>query len=324
MRSDVKPTMSVNQHISLLRERGMEVDGALARQWLQNVSYYRLSGYAHFFRASDPENGDGLADNFISGTTFQDVAALYEFDRKLRTHLHDGIERLEVGLRTRLIDLLAQDGPLAYKDSSLFRPTFNHTQWMKIARRRTQRAKKHSLAIRHNAEKYGDFPIWVLMDVLDFSDASKLYEGLHLSQQTQIADSLGVHIDGTLLNRRQRRVLSHGHPLARWFEQLTVIRNAEAHHSRVWNQIFIPASTSALRTDDRFSSLPVGQSERVYGGLLLIARLLEVISPGSRWAGNTKLLIEEQFDPIQFRNTTEMGFPEGWRNMPVWNNPAGL
>lgn len=42
------------------------------------------------------------ADTFVQGSTFTEVAGLYEFDRKLRTLVHDGIERIEIALRTRV------------------------------------------------------------------------------------------------------------------------------------------------------------------------------------------------------------------------------
>ncbi len=94
----LKPAMPVAQQIALLRERGMAIDEGLARQWFANVSYYRLSAYWHPARRL---NGRGeRSDTFIDGTTFSDVAALYEADRKLRTFMHDGMERIEI---TRLV-----------------------------------------------------------------------------------------------------------------------------------------------------------------------------------------------------------------------------
>lgn len=43
------------------------------------------------------------------------MAALYEFDRKLRTLLHDAIERVEVGLRSHLSYHVGRIGPLAHE-----------------------------------------------------------------------------------------------------------------------------------------------------------------------------------------------------------------
>ncbi|WP_454942108.1 Abi family protein [Corynebacterium argentoratense] len=91
----------------------MVVDEPSATQWLNNVSYYRLSGYWCGYRVlppdTDPKNPQRL-DSFVSGTSFSDVVALYEFDRKLRTLVHNALERIEVALRARVGELLLSKG----------------------------------------------------------------------------------------------------------------------------------------------------------------------------------------------------------------------
>jgi abortive infection bacteriophage resistance protein len=176
MGGSLKPFTSIAEQIELLSSRGMVVDKQLAVQWLQRVGYYRLSAYWYPYRAI---NNAGRSDEFVAGTTFDNVAKLYEFDRKFRTLLHDGIERIEVSLRTELIETFGAKDPLAYKNSENFRPTFEHQQWLETVSRRVERARRHSEAIRHYDRKYsGELPIWVLTDVLDFSDLSRMYEAL--------------------------------------------------------------------------------------------------------------------------------------------------
>lgn len=90
MEEQVKEPTTVEQQLVLLRERGMAVDAELARQWFRSVSYYRLSGYWYPYRVpveSDPRKPVRL-DEFVEGTTFSEIAGLYEFDRKLRTLGH--------------------------------------------------------------------------------------------------------------------------------------------------------------------------------------------------------------------------------------------
>ena len=85
----VKKLATVDQQLDLLRSCGMEIDEPLVRQWLANVSYYRLSGYWYAYRVlltlDDPKNLIRL-DHFEDGIKFTDIAALYEFDRKMCTH----------------------------------------------------------------------------------------------------------------------------------------------------------------------------------------------------------------------------------------------
>lgn len=227
----LKSATTVAEQIDLLRSRGLIVDEDLARQWLTYVSYYRLSAY--WYPAREFKANYQRADSFYPGTSFADVVALYETDRKLRTLVHDGLERVEVALRTRIGELLCNPDPLGYTDSSRFRPSFRHHEWMKTAQKRIERAGKNNEAIKHYGEKYDDkYPFWVLSEVLDFADISRLFEGLTTKDQRSIAEELGFIVQIDALSRNQRKKVKEHSPLVRWFEQLTIIRNTCAHHGR--------------------------------------------------------------------------------------------
>lgn len=75
----IKNPTTVDEQIALMRTRGMKVNESLARQWLFSVSYYRLSGYWYSYRVlpepEDPKEPQ-RADDFVPGTTFEEVVAL--------------------------------------------------------------------------------------------------------------------------------------------------------------------------------------------------------------------------------------------------------
>ena len=319
----VKQPTTLDQQLEILRSRGMDVDESLARQWLASVSYYRLSGYWYTYRIlpipDDPRQPKRL-DEFIPGTTFAQVTALYEFDRKLRTLIHDGMERIEVAMRARIGELLVAKGTLSYKDSSLFREDFDHASWFRTAQGRVERARKRNHAIAHYAAKYDDYPFWVLADVLDFSDISQLYDGLLLDDQRAISESYGFTVDTECLNAKQKRAYYHQDPLARWLEQFTVLRNTCAHHGRVWNRYLTPASSNAFLTIEKLSSLPRGQSDWLYGALLVMAFMLTTISPGTSWPHKVRRLIETEYLPLRNHTLKEMGFPSNWQELPLWRS----
>lgn len=318
MTQPVKPFATIDEQIDVLEARGLVLDRAVAAQWSRSVGYYRLSGYWYPYR----QPGVAAAvrrDEFIEGTDFDDVVRLYEFDRKVRTLIHDGIERVEVALRSHVSCLLGAQGPLAYRNAAVFRPTFDHAGWLVTARTRVDRARRHSEPIRHHEAKYrGELPIWVLTEVLDFADVSRLYDGLFARDQWEIAERLGVTINDSALSVNQRSKARKAHPLARWLEQLTIVRNTCAHHSRVWNRSFAPVSTAGLRTIDDLRSLPEGQSERLYGAVSVLGYLLQETSPGTTWTTKVRLLIEKSFEGISSRDAAEMGFAEGWKAEPLW------
>lgn len=320
--ASTKPFTDIAGQVSILQARGMSIDPTDASQWLSNVGYYRLSGYWYNYRELDSD-GKPL-DQFRTGTSFTDATALYEFDRKLRTLLHDAIERVEVGLRSHLSYHVGRIDPLAHERAVNFRPTFDHASWLAVARRRIDRARSHSEPIRHHLERYrGSVPIWVLTEVLDFADLSKLYEGLPSRSQWAIAESLGVHIDLSQLSRRQQAKAKKAHPLIRWFEHLSILRNSCAHHARIWNRSFTPVATAALRTIPTLTSLPSGQSERVYGALALISFLLGTLAPGSSWNQKLRALVDDDFESINGHAAAELGFPDEWKQQDIWSQPCG-
>lgn len=318
----LKPPATIDEHICLLRKRGMEVDEELASQWFANVSYYRLSGYFYSYRQLLPEpdaHGHHRSDTFLDNTSFCDVACLYEFDRKLRTLLHDGIERIEVALRTQIGQVVCAEDSLAYQKNENFRDSFNLEEWQDVASHRVSRALKHNQGIAHYHAVYGDYPFWVLAEVLDFSDLSILYSGLRSAHQHAIARGLGIDIDVEVLRRNQREKFKNNHPLGRWLEQITVVRNACAHHARLWNRTVPPASTTALRTLEQMSVLPQGQSERIFGTIMVMAYMMRSISPGSTWSSKISHLITDSYLPLRNRNLSELGFPSNWHTSTIWH-----
>lgn len=315
----VKPFASIDEQIDILLARGLDLNRQIAAQWLRNVGYYRLSGYRYPYRLAGAVSAS-RRDQFTPGASLDDVVRLYEFDRKLRTLIHDGIERVEVALRSNVSYVLGERGPLSYLNAGDFRPSFDHDKWLRTARQRVNRALRHNEAVRHHEDRYrGALPIWVLTEVLDFADVSRLYDGLFVRDQWVVAERMGVQIDDVQLSRNQRRHARRNHPLARWLEQLTIVRNTSAHHSRVWNRSFAPASTAGLRTIPDLHSLPEGQSERLYGSLTVMGHLLQQTSPGTTWTAKVRSLVDESFRGIPGRHVHEMGFPESWQSEQLWS-----
>lgn len=203
MARPVKPYLQVSAQIGVLAGRGLILDQSVAAQWLTAVGYYRLSGYWYPWREFVAGQRT-RSDDFTVGTTLDNVVALYEFDRKLRTLIHDGVERVEVALRAALADYLGAIDPMAYEDTVNFRPGWDHAGWLRTVRSRVARARRTNSAIRHYNAHYVGIPVWVLVDVLDFADVSMLFEGLPASAQWAVAGRLGVDVDLSALTVNQR------------------------------------------------------------------------------------------------------------------------
>ncbi|MBF0586079.1 Abi family protein [Prosthecochloris sp. N3] len=84
-----------SDQVALLETRGMVIeDRKQAEFYLQHLNYYRLCAYWLPFEANHSTH------TFRPGTTFDAVLNLYIFDRQLRLHVLDAIERVEVSVRS--------------------------------------------------------------------------------------------------------------------------------------------------------------------------------------------------------------------------------
>lgn len=84
-----KPALTFEKQIELLESRGLRfTDKSRAANYLSNISYYRLSAYMLPLKVSG-------RDDFIDGTTFDEVLGLYlfEFDG-IKSMLWSGINAI--------------------------------------------------------------------------------------------------------------------------------------------------------------------------------------------------------------------------------------
>ena len=176
MRS-VKPYKTTQEHIQELRRRGMHLDDAQATQWLRTVGYYRLSGY--WYPCRDYSGSD--TEIFYPNTEFAHIADLYEFDRKLRTLIHDALERVEIAMRNALVEELGPLSPEAMYHPDTFSTSREKyyevlfTVQNKVKRAYGRGRREGDISVQHNLNHYGPhLSIWVLVSTLDFSDLSKI------------------------------------------------------------------------------------------------------------------------------------------------------
>lgn len=309
--NQLKAWLSVEDQIALLRRRGMHVPGdGSAEHLLSTIAYYRLSGYWYLYRQPDPDRQDRPLSTFVDGATLSEVKNLYDFDRRLKLLILSGIERIEVALRARLGHVLGSHGALCYEDPRTFRPTFLHAEWLNLAHRRVARTRKSNdeVVLHHDAHYDGLIPIWVLTDMLDFADISKLYKAMFAEDQRQISQWLNV-IPAPRASKEVRRKWASHPPLANWLENLTVVRNICAHHGRLWNRQLPPVGTPPrVRHLGVFDDIPesLHQVERVRGTISIITHLMKVIAPESTWSAEVDSLITNTFIKLPGRSTDEM------------------
>lgn len=295
-----KPPLSIEEQIRLLQSRGMTIaDPDRAARYLAHINYYRLRAY--WLPFEDKTVGGG--HHFKAGTTFNEILTIYLFDRKFRLLVMEAIERLEISFRTRFAhELSLLYGSHAYLDASLFRRTELHQQCIESLRGEINRSQE--TFIEHYRKTYDDPelpPIWAICEVMTFGQLSIWFKNLkRRSDRNAIASIYGI--DEVILGS----VMHH----------LTHVRNLTAHHCRLWNRRLIFTMTIPALPVELAGMFNRNSARNIYNTLVMLGHLLKLISPGTSWSVRMRKLIEEYVPD----KTAPMGFPEGWRDLPIWRN----
>lgn len=315
-----KPYLSPQDQVALLQKRGMQIsDTKRAEECLARIGYYRLSAYWYPFRQSrppvkgEPQNKPVVISPFRLGTKFSDCLDLYVFDKKLRLHTLDALERIEVALRTDIALLLGQHHPEAHRHAPLLHGNFtkkirnhgstDHEKWLAKMDELTTSSKEEFA--KHFKRKYPNshMPIWIAVELWDYGMLSYFFAGMRVSDQDAIARKYG---------------LSSGKTLESWIRSLNVIRNLCAHHSRVWNKplVITPAPCNPGEFPE-FEALPAQNRSRYYATALIMQFLLDKVNPLSSWGQRLVNLMNEL--PINATiDSSQAGFPKSWSDEPFW------
>lgn len=204
------------------------------------------------------------------------LGQLYEFDRRLRLCVLDGIERVEVVARTAITYALAHaNGPFAHTVQGTFKADFDHRSWCHELDLEVVKSKDNVAFLAHFERKYEGFPkipIWMATEVMMFGPLSRLCKkGLKDEHAAEVAKYLGLH--PTLLSS--------------WLHALSTARNICAHHGRLWNR-HMGISPKLPKKEPAWTDV---HGARVYATLLMLRRLTTPID-GGRWWMNASDLIQ--------------------------------
>lgn len=298
-----KPTIPVKDQIQLLKSRGLLMgDESLAEHYLNNISYYRLAGYWW------PMQADKVNHLFKTNSRFEDVVALYSFDSELRLLLFNAIKRIEIGLRTRMINHLAHEvDPWWFENPLIFKNKLAFAVNLKAIDRDLKNSKE--VFIRQHYQKYhADSrrpPAWKTLEVVSFGLLSKLY------------GNLGSHIESKDTIAKEINTVNHTF-LRTWLQSLSQIRNICAHHGRLWNKN-LPGRPKLLpRPPAPWLTLvpPVSQHHALYVHVCCMKYLLDAISPGHRFTLKLKTL----FCKYPSVDLDALGFSKIWDKEPLWKS----
>ena len=293
-----KPPLSFEDQADLVLSRGLVADRADLVARLKAVNYYRLSAYWYTFRIpGDP------TDRVQPGTSLDTVWRRYRFDRQLRLLVMDAIERVEIAIRTRIVNRhVMQHGPFGYLDRATL-PGMSFENHRRLQEKvHTEAEYSHEEFVRHYLGKYTsetDLPLWMACELLTFGGMLTLFNGLPTRTKKDVAQDFGLNVP----------------ILGSWLRAINQIRNICAHHSRLWNREFGIRPMLPYRETFPDWHEPVGiTDDRLFGILTVLYFLLKQVAPQSRWRQRLASLFAEYGDiPLRF-----MGFPDNWETSLLW------
>ena len=299
-----KSPTTPDEQITLLKNRGLILHNEeFTRHCLSTVSYYRLSAYIK------PFEKDKSSHMLNAAISFDDVWNVYAFDRELRLLFLDALERIEVALRTSLVNVMSTHyGAWWYFEKEPFK-----SSWFEVSPR-----KKHSPAdefkyeieslcsrsasdgsIKHYYSKYhspGFPPSWMLFEHLSFGKCTSLFRYLkHRQDKVEISKTFGLHTN----------IVESS------IEPLRYTRNICAHHLRLWDRWFVykPRQIEELINAN---CQPGTLKEQIV--LLMLFHFS--ISPNSSWKEKLYSLFERHMTPSM--PISLMGIDKHWKDDLLW------
>lgn len=215
MKMEQKEYKTYRQLLSKLRARGMVISkgsqGSRAMRILEQENYYNvINGYKALFL--EREATDIVDEKYKEGTTFDEVYALYCFDRELRNiylryllkienslktvishefssvYGHDNYLKLENFQSTASVDL-ADLNYIAKKNKLKLPEDMKRVQQISaeenaeavtkligdIHQEIARQMNKHHQVVTHYMTQHGYIPLWVLVNVLTFGKITNFY-----------------------------------------------------------------------------------------------------------------------------------------------------
>lgn len=294
-----KPPLSSSELIDLLIRRGLVVDDrATAERRLFHIGYYRLAPYARPF-----EKPDGRHE-FLPGTSFDDVLALYAFDRELRLLMLDALARIEVAYRAALSEVMSK----VDNDTHWYtKPTyFDDPGDYKVLQGNVAQALEQPFpALQGYLDRYSSPtlpPSWLMVEVLSIGQLNRVFKSLKQSaHRDAVASALGL-TDALLTS---------------WLDSFVRVRNICAHHERLWDTgigkyPLVPRGGSVPWPKNWHKLLEEARTT-LYAVVSAMQSMLFTVAPNSQWASKLAALLDGRVMELE-----GMGFPADWATDPFW------
>ncbi|MBQ9072489.1 MAG: Abi family protein [Bacilli bacterium] len=303
-----KTFKTLEEQIEILRTRGLVItDEEKTKDVLLRENYFFINGYRHLFMKSTKDK------NFIPGTTFEELYAMFVFDRRVRNIFFKNLLIVENNIKSLISYQLSKK--YGYKEKEYLNPK-NFTKdpmksrqvydvLNKVKRQIRVNGKQHS-ATMHYINNYGYIPLWILVKVLSFGIVGELYDILDDTDQMEIAKIYNLDVES----------------LAIYLSILSNYRNLCAHEDILYNH-----RTQKVIPDTRYHyllNIDMTDEEYNYGknDLFSVVIIMKQLLTNNEFrefineVGYEIDMLEGKTNILPINNfLNKIGFPDNWRDI---------
>ena len=303
-----KEFKTLDEQIEILKNRGLVInDIDKTEELLLRENYFFINGYRHIFMKNHKE------DSFIPGTTFEELYAVFQFDRSFRNVLFKNLLIVENNLKSIIAYKLSKKYGIREKD--YLKPSnFSHDikkvrqvndVLNKIKRQIKLNGRQHSATL-HYISNYGYVPLWILVKLLSFGMINELYSILKPDDKLAIAEYYNLDVE----------------TLGIYIALLSNYRNLCAHEDIVYDhrtQKEIPDTRYHMELD-----VPTTNDEYIYGkddifAVVIMLKCMLTESDFTDFVNEVSYdlnLLDGRVNIIpQSKILDRMGFPSNWEEI---------
>ena len=238
----MKEYKTFNQQLTVLRNRGLTVptDGS-PKRFLEQENYYNvINGYKDLFLQKDASGKYVVPERYIPNTHFNELKALFLFDRELRILFLKYILIFENSFKT----VISHEFSKKHSKPNSYLEIKNYVgdnpkkvlQQISILTKTIHDKIDKNGAIKHYIEEHGSVPLWVLVNYLTIGNLAYLYDILLDSDKNAIAKYYSDKYKKQYNERSMVRLSSED--LGSALKIINLVRNKCAHDERLYNSNF--------------------------------------------------------------------------------------
>lgn len=234
----MKEHKTFNQQLTILRNRGVVVPtNGKPKRFLEQENYYNvINGYKDLFLVKGSNNLPVEPELYQEGTHFNELKALFLFDRELRILLLKYLLIFENSIKTTVAYEFSKKYPRknAYLDIANFvdNDPKKVLQQISILTKTIHDKVDRSGAIKHYIEEHGEVPLWVLVNFLTMGNIANFYNILTDSTKNIIAK---FYTDKYRTQNKDNTFRLSSADLSACLKVANLVRNICAHDERLYN-----------------------------------------------------------------------------------------